>query len=174
MNTQTLDLLRKLRDRFGAGPFGKIAQKLLALSLSEVGFTHIVERSVEGVDIDAAGEMGKLALEVKTTEGTSVSLSSENVAGLQARVKDGYIPVIAALRLAPLERWICARVPLKELSPGQVTLFHLRAYRMREIEDLLTPAFQQVVKEHYQGASEGGQQYLDEQLKKTGIDVREA
>lgn len=174
MNVQTLNLLRRLRDKFGAGYFGKVAQKLLALSFRELGFTHIVERSVEGVDIDILGEMGKFALEVKTTEESSISLSSENVKGLQERVKDGYVPIIAALRLAHLERWICARVPLDELSSGQKSVYRLRAYRVHDIETLLTPAFEQVVKEHFPGTLKGGQQYLNEQLRKTGIDVRES
>lgn len=174
MNSQTLNLLRKLHDKFEAGPFGKVAQKLLALSFNELGFTHIVERSVEGVDIDVSGQMGKFALEVKTTEGSSINLSSENIDGLRKRVKDGYIPIIAALRLAPLERWICARIPLNELSPGQISIHRLRAYRLPDMESLLTPAFEQVVKEHCQGTLKGGQQYLNEQLKKTGIDVRES
>jgi hypothetical protein len=111
---------------------------------------------------------------VKTTEGSSVSLSAENVEGLRERVKDEYLPVIAALRLAALERWICAQVPLNELSPGQISIYRLRAYRMHDLENLLTPAFEQVVKEHFQGTMKGGQQYLNEQLKKTGIEVKDS
>lgn len=173
MNLQTLILLRRLHEEFGAGPFGKIAQKLLALSLVDLEFTHVVERGVQGVDIDASGNMGKFALEVKTTEGSSVSLSSENIDALRGRVRDGYTPLIAALRLAPLERWICARVPLNELYPGEVSIYRLRAYRTHEIERPLAGAFQQVVREHFRGTLRGGQGYLNRQLKKMGIDVEE-
>jgi len=167
---QTLSLLRELRDRFGPGPFGKIAQKLVALSFGQIGYTDIVERSVEGVDIDVAGKDGKkFALEVKTTDGLSISLSANNIRDLRDRVRDGYLPVIAALRLAVFENWILARVPLDELSAGQMLVDRLRAYRMGDVEDLLAPAFERVVVKHFQGTLNNGQRYLSEQLQKTGI-----
>lgn len=175
MNMQTLSLLRKLRGKFGPGPFGKIAQKLLALSFREIGFTHIVERSVEGVDVDIAREDDKkFALEVKTTEGLSISLDGSNVQALHDRARDGYSSVIAALRLAVFEKWILAQVPLNELSPGQMLIDRLRAYRMRDMENLLDAAFDRVVAEHCRGTLNNGQQYLSEQLQKTGIEVRDS
>ena len=174
MRVQTLRNLQKLRKKFGAGPFGKIAQKLLALSFREMGYTHIVERSVEGVDIDIAGEASrKFALEVKTTDGLSISLSPDNIQGLRERVRDGYSPVIAALRLAVFEDWILANIPVDELSAGQVLIDRLRAYRMSDVENLLCPSFEQVVERHFQGTLKGGQRYLSEQLQQTGIEVRD-
>lgn len=173
MNIQTLGRLRKLRDKFGSGPFGKIAQKLLALSFREIGFTHIVERSVEGVDIDIAGEAGEFTLEVKTTDGSSISLSANNVEDLRKRARDDYLPVIAALQLAVFEKWILAQVPLDELSPGQMPIYRLRAYRMRDMENSLDPAFDRVVAKHFRGTLNNGQRYLSEQLKRTGIEVRD-
>lgn len=173
MRMRTLGLLRELRNRFGPGPFGKIAQKLLALSFRELGYAPIVERSVEGVDIDVVGETGKkFGLEVKTTEGLSIGLSPNNIQDLRDRAKDGYSPVIAALRLAVFENWILAKVPLDELSAGQVLIERLRAYRMSDVENLLAPAFERVVEEHYQGTLKNGQRYLSEQLRKTGIEIR--
>jgi Holliday junction resolvase len=174
MKLQTLQKLRQLRKRYDSGPFGKIAQKLLALSFREMGYTHIVERSIEGVDIDIAEEAGrKFALEVKTTDGLSISLSPDNIQSLRERVRDGYLPVIAALRLAVFENWILAGVPLHELSTGQVLIDRLRAYRMSDVENLLCPAFEQVVEKHFQGILKGGQRYLSEQLQQTGVEVRD-
>ena len=173
MKYETLTCLRQLRDKFGPGPFGEIAQKLLALSFREIGFPHIVERSVEGVDIDIAGKAGKFALEVKTTEGSSISMDSSNIQALDDRARDGYLPVIAALRLAVFEKWILAQVPLNELSPGQMSIYRLRAYRMSDMENLLAPAFEQVVEKHFRGTLNKGQQYLSEQLQETGIEVRD-
>jgi len=170
---RTLSLLRELYNRFGPGPFGKIAQKLLALSFREIGYTRIVERSVEGVDIDVAGEGSKkFALEVKTTDGLSISLSTNNIQDLRDRAKDGYSPVVAALRLAVFENWLLAQVPLDELSAGQVLIDRLRAYRMSDLENLLAPAFERVVEKHFRGTLKNGQRYLSEQLRKTGIEVR--
>ena len=174
MKVQTLQKLRQLRKKYDSGPFGKIAQKLLALSFDEMGYTHIVERPSEGVDIDVAGEAGrKFAVEVKTTDGLSISLSPDNIQSLRERVRDGYLPVIAALRLAVFENWILAGVPLDELSTGQVLIDGLRAYRMSKVEQVLGPAFEQVVEKHFQGTLKGGQRYLKEQLQQTGIEVRD-
>ena len=73
MNTSTFQRLQQIRHKFGPGIFGKIAQKLLALTFYEAGFCHVVERGVQGVDIDAATEDAiRYTLEVKTTEGESV------------------------------------------------------------------------------------------------------
>ena len=174
MKVQTLWYLQKLRKKYGPGPFGKIAQKLLALSFREIGYTHIIERSIEGVDIDIAGEDSqKFALEVKTTDGLSISLSSDNIQNLRDRVRDGYSPVIAALRLAVFEDWILANIPVHELSAGHVLIDRLRAYRMRDMENLLCPAFEQVVEKHFEGTLKGSQRYLSEQLERTGIEVRD-
>ena len=174
MRVQTLHNLFKLRDKYGSGPFGKITQKLLALSFREMGYTHVVERSIEGVDIDIAGEAKrKFALEVKTTEGLSISLSPDNIQSLRERVRDGYSPVIAALRLAIFEDWILGKIPVNELSAGQMLIDRLRAYRMSDVENLLRPIFEQVVEKHFQGTLKGGQRYLSEQLQQTGIEVRD-
>jgi len=173
MNMQTHRLLEQLRDKYGPGGFGKIAQKLLALSFGEIGFTHIVERGVEGVDIDIPGRGDdKFAVEVKTTDTTSFALRVSNVQALRMRAHDGYKPLIAALRLAPLEKWILARIPLSELSPGVVQVYRLRAYRMAGTERVLAPAFDRIVAEHFRGTLISGQQYLSEQLEQTGIEVR--
>ncbi|MQY55634.1 MAG: hypothetical protein GH152_00160 [Dehalococcoidia bacterium] len=174
MRVQTLWNLQKLRGKYGRGQFGKIAQKLLALSFRDMGYTHIVERSTEGVDIDIAREANKkFALEVKTTDGLSVVLSADNIQGLRERAKDGYLPVIAALRLAVFENWILAGVPLNELPTGQVLIDRLRAYRMSDVEHVLGPAFEQVAERHFQGTLKGGQRYLNDQLQQTGIEVRD-
>jgi len=172
MDTVTLSRLRELRERYGVGVFGKIAQKLLALSFRSMGFTHVVERSVEGVDIDiATGDGDKFALEVKTTEGLSVRLDEGNVQALFDRAKDGYLPVVAALRLAVFEKWVLAQVPLDEVRAGNILVDFLRAYRMKDLEGALEPAFEDVVEEHFQGTLDGGLHYLSEQLAKGGIEV---
>ena len=174
MNIQIFQKLRQLHKRYDPGPFGKIAQKLLAISFREMGYTHIVERSIEGVDITMTGEGGsKFAVEVKTTDGLSINLSANNLHDLRDRLRDGYSPIIAALRLAIFENWILAKGPLDELSAGEVLIDRLRAYRMSDVENLLAPAFERVVEKHFQGTLKDGQRYLSEQLQKTGIEVRD-
>ncbi|HUS70468.1 MAG TPA: hypothetical protein VM075_06815 [Anaerolineae bacterium] len=175
MDTVTLGRLRELRKKYGAGVFGKIAQRLLALSFRTMGYTHVVERSVEGVDIDIAkdGE-DKFALEVKTTGAQSFILDEGNVHALRDRAIDGYLPVIAVLRLAVFEKWILAQVPLDELRAGRMLVDVLRAYRMTDLEAALERSFREVVEEHAPGALEGGLRYLSEQLAKDGVEVRDS
>jgi len=173
MDVATLEKLRTLHGRFGSGPFGKIAQKLLALAFQRVGFGHVVERGVQGVDIDAASSGERYAFEVKTTESTTVTVDASNLQALRDRRKDGYVPAIAILRLAVFEDWLVSCLLLEELRPGQFCIDRFRAYRMRAIEEKITPAFEKAVGEHFEGTLRGGQQYLNERLRASGIDVRE-
>ena len=175
MKTHTLLNLHKLRNKYGHAVFGKIVQKLLALSFRDIGYDHIVERSVEGVDIDVAEkDGGKFAVEVKTTEGQSISLSRDNIRSLKQRARDGYVPIVAALRIAIFENWIISKIPINELSAGQFLIDRLRAYRMNSIENPMRNSFEQVMEKHFEGALKNGQRYLNEQLRHTGIEVRDA
>jgi len=161
MKTATFYQLRKLREEYGPGIFGKITQKLLAMAFYNAGFHHLVERGVQGVDIDVANSAGeKYALEVKTTDGEAVPISKENIDALAARTSDGYIPMIAALRMQMFEDWILADVPLSQLRPGATTLSRLRGYRVGRLEELICPAFEEVVHEHSAAVLSGGERYL--------------
>jgi len=175
MKIETLDLLRKLQSKFGikgtaSGPFGKIVQKLLALSFHEMGFINIVERGVQGVDIDITSRANdKYAVEVKTTEKFSIPLSPDNIQALRDRTCDGYHPMIAALRLAPLEKWVLAKVPMEEIQTGNILIDILRPYRMKELESRLSQKFDDVVRRHFEGVMKRGEQYLKQELKKVGV-----
>lgn len=179
MKMETLKHLQDLQKKFGvrgspSGPFGKIVQKLLALSFHEAGFTNIVERGVQGVDIDITGSPEqKFTFEVKTTEKLSISLSSDNIDALRDRSKDGYSTIIAVLRLSPLEDWILAKFPINEIPTGGVLIESLRRYRMKDLESQLSPIFDKVVQKHFDGTLKRGEQYLKEQLKQAGITAKE-
>lgn len=162
MDVGTFERLRQIRDKFGPGVFGKLTQKLLALAFYEAGFDHVVEREVQGVDIDAAGgDVGEYALEVKTAEGESVPISRENIDALKDRAKDGYMPLVAALRIQMFEDWIFAGIPLSRLKSGSIPFSQLRSYRMMELEKLIRPAFEQVVNEHFLDILTRGEHYLN-------------
>lgn len=175
MKVETLELLQKLQKKFGikdtpSGPFGKIVQKLLALTLHEMGYVNIVERGVQGVDIDITSESNqKFAFEVKTTVKLSIPLTPDNVQALRDRTYDGYQPVIAVLRLAPLENWILAKIPMDEIPTGEILIESLRRYRMKDLESKLSPKFDIVIQKYFKGAWDRGEQYLKEQLRKVGI-----
>lgn len=179
MKIETLGLLQRLQRKYGirgspSGPFGKIVQKLLALSFHEMGAFNIVERGVQGVDIDVTSESNqKLAFEVKTTEKLSITITSDNAHALHERVHDGYQPIIAVLRLAPLENWLFAKIPMNEIPTGKILIESLRQYRIKDLEIQLNPKFDFVVQKHFRGVRNNGEQYLKEQLKKSGVETRD-
>jgi len=166
MRSGTFDCLRQLRAKYGPGVYGKIAQKLLALAFYEAGFRHVVERGVQGVDIDVASSAEeKYALEVKTTDGESITISNENIEALRERAKDGYVPLIAALRMQLFEDWMFGKIPLGQLRAGSLPLRRLRAYRLRALETLVCPAFEAVVKQHFTAVLSGGEHCLSDLLE---------
>lgn len=166
MKISTFQHLQKIYQRFGSRIFGKLAQKLLAITFIDIGFEHVVERSVQGVDVDAARLEGeRYALEVKTTAGQSIPLSEENIEALKDRAKDSYIPVIAALRVHMFENWVFARIPISDLRRGSIPISRLRAYRIKSLEALFCPVFEEVVSEHYSGVLIRGEHYLDRVLE---------
>src|SRR5262245_8749391 len=100
MSVRVYDYLTQVRDGFGPRECGKICQKLLAISFRMAGCNHVVERGVQGVDVDACSPDGeKYTIEVKTTVNNQVALQPKDVEGLcQRRHQDGYQPVLAVLR----------------------------------------------------------------------------
>jgi len=167
LDSLTFDRLRRLHTHFGPRVFGKVAQKLLALAFAECGFCHVVEREVQGVDIDIAGlDEQTFALEVKTTTNDSIFLSQENIQALEDRAKDGYVPLVAALRIRPLEEWMLAAIPLTRLQPGSMPLTRLRAYRLKELEQRVNAEFQAMIGEYYHGLLDEGEAYLNEVMQR--------
>ena len=161
MRVTTFQRLQDIREKYRPGLFGKIAQKLLALAFYYVGYTHIVERGVQGVDIDAADGQGKkYTLEVKTTAGDSISMSQDNIDALHARARDGYVPIIAALRLRMFEQWLFASIPLDQIRPESIPLSRLRAYRIGDLEASVNPAFETVVNQHFNDVLARGEHHL--------------
>lgn len=165
MRVRTFQQLHNIRKKFGPGIFGKITQKLLALTFYATGYSHVVERGVQGVDIDVANTQGKrFTVEVKTTDGDTIFISKDNIDALQDSEKNGYVPVIAALRIQMFEQWIFASIPLNQLRAGSIRLSRLRAYRVGGLEASVNPAFETVVNQHISGVLGRGEQYLLEIL----------
>jgi len=170
LKTEIYELLKKLHDKYGAQEFGKLCQKLLAIAFRMAGYSHVVERGVQGVDVDAAGEKGeKYAVEVKTTEGKSVNFEQKDVDGLQKRKEDGYQPVLAVLRLDRFANWIFAKADT--IKSGSVLIDSLRPCRLRELEGCICPLFDKAVKDHFGGTMREAQKYLDNVLRQKGVEV---
>jgi hypothetical protein len=172
LTTELYCSLKDLHARHGAREFGKIVQKLLAITFRLAGFTRVVERGVQGVDVDAVGNsVERYATEVKTTQKEFVLFAAKDIKGLAARQQDGYHPLLAVLRLTPLSDLLL--VHTARLHGGCLQIASLRPYRFRELEDRLQPWFTRAVLEHFEGALTGSQFYLDRVLREHGIEVRD-
>jgi hypothetical protein len=170
LSTELYCSLKDLHARHGPCEFGKIVQKLLAIGFRLAGFERVVERGVQGVDVDAVGDPGeRYATEVKTTQKESVPFETKDINGLAARQQDGYRPLLAVLRLAPLSDLFL--VHTATLRCGRLQIASLRPYRFHALERRLQPYFVQAVLEHFEGALTGSQFYLDRVLREHGIEV---
>jgi hypothetical protein len=172
LNTELYRSLKDLHARHGAREFGKIVQKLLAIGFRGAGFDRVVERGVQGVDVDAAGgSTERYTTEVKTTQYDTVPFAIKDANGLAVRQQDGYVPLLAVLRLTPLSELFL--VHTAQLRCGRLQISSLRPYRFRELEGRLQPCFERAVQEHFEGALAGSQWYLDRVLREYGIEVRD-
>lgn len=171
LNTKSYQLLKALHEQLGHREFGKISQKILAIAYHRAGFWHVVERGVQGVDVDAADGREKYATEVKTTARDSVVFRQKDVEGLRSRCQDGYKPLLGVLRLSPLSEWYL--VAVEEVRAGTLLIASLRPFRVRALEDRIQPHFDRAVEEHSEETLAGSQAYLDQVLRTMGIEVRE-
>jgi hypothetical protein len=161
--------LRQLRERHGPREFGKIAQKLMALAFRLGGCTHVVERGVQGVDVDAALGNQRYALEIKTTRHAAIAFLRKDADGLASREQDGYQPMLGALQLAYFSTWCIADA--RPLRPGTLTIDSLRPFRQSQLERILQPLFDIAVEQHHDGILRGSQGYLDCVLRQNGVTI---
>src|SRR5262245_30961700 len=172
--TETYRLLKALHRQHGAREFGKISQKLLAIAYRSAGFSHVIERGVQGVDVDAAGDFGeKYATEVKTTEKNFIVFRHKDKAGLAARRRDGYQPLLAIFGLRPLSGWqfvYAENLRVGSLLIGSVPLEN----RHHLLEDRIDPHFKDAVSMHFEGTLKGSQFFLEGILQQIGVEIIEA
>ncbi len=139
-------ILRQLQQSSFSSDFGKICQSLVALALRENGFDHVVNRLVEGVDIDTSGDLGQFAIEVKTTEGREVLIGEKDIKGWKDRSRDRYAPVLAALRMSLLSEWTLCDAT--DLPKGAHRIQRLRLHEIAPLTKVVTSAFDGLVRRH--------------------------
>ncbi len=144
--------LRDLQKKHGK-EFGKIIQKVLALSLKRLGYRLAEERTVQGVDIDIIHEETgeRRAIEVKTCIYSDVTIGFKDVEGLKRRSLDGYesFYAVLSLPLAVTIGWVM--VPAQDIAPGKYNVVTL-AYRKQEdfselVNECFTPTFEDLIDE---------------------------
>jgi len=171
MKTSTYRRLCALRQRHGPREFGKLCQKLLALAFHQGGCSHVAERGVQGVDIDAAWEGEKYTAEIKTTRTGFVQLGAKDILGLAQRRQDGYRPLVGVLQISPLADWLFADAT--QLQAGACWLDALRPLRQPVLENRLRPLFDEVLAAHYSATLLEAQAYLNRVLNLQGVEVQE-
>ena len=143
LNSSVRAALRRIQSKH-ATEFGKVIQKILALSLIDMGYRLVEERTVQGVDIDIVhGETGsKKAIEVKTCLHREVSIAPKDIDGLHRRIDDGYEAYVAVLSL-PLSvslGWVM--VPAEDLKPGRYGVLSLHSRCDEHLSEAVNSAFE--------------------------------
>jgi hypothetical protein len=163
-------MLTGLHRRHGPRKFGIIYQKFVAIAYRTAGFPHVVERGVQGVDVDAANDLStKYAIEVRTTSKDEVEFKRKDLDGLKSRSQDGYLPLLGVLRLRPLSDWWLAAAT--DLRVGRLCVESLRPYRCRALEEFIKPYLDHVVEEHFEEAVIHSPAYLDGILRQMGVEI---
>ena len=120
---------------------------LLAISFDKRrGGYSVVNHLSEGVDIEMTSGAMKYAVEVKSTEGSLVSLGNKDITGLRKKAADGYVPAIAVLRLHLSENWVIANSSnFSRFQPGDYTPVRLSQDSIPELELLAKEYFEPAV-----------------------------
>lgn len=109
----------------------------------------MVNRLSEGVDLEIVGA-DRFAMEVKTTEGSSVTFEDKDVIGLQTKAEsDGYLPTVAVLRVRLFDDWIIADA--KKLKPGPHSPERLALRSLPDLEAMARKNFREAVEELREG-----------------------
>ncbi|MBI4456893.1 MAG: hypothetical protein HY644_13485 [Acidobacteria bacterium] len=147
MDAATFDWLERIRGRHPT-EFGKACQILLAISFCHLGFGRVVERSVQGVDIDISDHptLPNFSIEVKTTLNDTLQIGHKDIKGLEMRAKDGYETAFAVLRLGLLSDWIIARA--KGIPAGGIPIGRLETRALPNLQNELNRVFPQVVADY--------------------------
>jgi Holliday junction resolvase len=144
MRWEVLSMLKRIEGRWPCD-FPKIIEKLLAISFDPVrGGFGVVNRSVQGVDIEMIREGNKFALEVKTTTGCTILVDTKDVEGLRQKEKnDGYAPLIGVLKVGLLQDWVIARAG--HIKVGDYTPQRLALDSVPELESIANVQFAKAV-----------------------------
>jgi len=146
MDAVAFHLLWEIREKHKTSDFGKVAQKLLAICFCRLGYTHIEERGVQGVDLDVGKGAAKLAIEVKTTDGDGITIGEKDVSGLQRRAEDGYVPAYAILKVSLLSDWVIASA--RNILPGNLRIGRFSTQCIQPLQNEINQSFGSVVRDY--------------------------
>jgi len=165
MNPATFRRLEELRAKTDK-EFGKLVQKLLAIAFLETDAESLVERSIQGIDLEVTIAGTRYAFEVKTCEEDSLTLGKKDLAGLERELESGAEAYIAVLGGGLLDEWLMVHYTAGEIPPSKkLSTFELRPYRNRDLERRVASAFEEAVEKHAATAIYDRQKGLDRVLE---------
>lgn len=166
MKYETWQMLQTLREQQKM-EYGKLVQKLLALAFFDAGAKRLTERSIQGIDIEVQLQDRKLAIEVKTSEASSISIAKKDLDGLAARREDGFETMLAILGGRLTDEWMFLPVPGTDLqAKAETDLVFLRPFADSVLGPIVEEPFAASVDRFGVRACEGGQAALNEVLLK--------
>lgn len=147
MDAGTFDRLKRVRERHPT-EYGKVCQILLAISFCRLGFKRVVERSVQGVDIDVSehSTFPNFSIEVKTTLSDTVQIGQKDIKGLEIKAKDGYEAAFAVLRLGLFSDWLIAKA--KGIPDGDIMIGRLETRAIPNLQNEINQEFPHVVTDY--------------------------
>ena len=147
--------------------YGKLVQKLLAIAFCKAGAIRLIERSIQGIDLEVTlPDKRQIAVEVKTAQDQSVKFGKKDLDGLANQIEAGLEPYFAVLGSELLDEWVLARYYVDEIKPNQqYRLTQLRAYRDKELEESIRDHFDEAVIEYTNLPDTNRQAALDEVLR---------
>ena len=147
--------------------YGKLVQKLLAIAFCKAGAIRLIERSIQGIDLEITlPDERQIAVEVKTAQDQTVKFGKKDLDGLASQIEAGLEPYFAVLGSDLLDEWILASYNVGEIRPNQqYRLTQLRAYRDTELENQIREHFEEAVVEYTNLPETNRQGALDEVLR---------
>jgi len=156
--------LSELREKTGK-EYGKLIQKLLAIALLETEVESLVERAIQGIDLDVTIAGRRYGFEVKTCETDEIRLGAKDLQGLERQIAEGAEAYLAVLGSGLLDEWMFVRYHPGEIPSGKnLSSFRLRPYRNHDLERRVRTAFDRAVERHTTTAIHDRQPGLDRLL----------
>lgn len=148
---KTYAVLNELAGVHNPSDFGRVNQALLSIAFQKAGFTvsHFQGTGRPDFIADRTGE--SYALEVKAPVSEKVSLSKEDIAGVE---KLGHKPVLAILTFpSPESRWLF--IETNKLSPKTYQKNEIERFSIINLENQISPYFLSAIEENKEKAMIG-------------------
>lgn len=140
--------LNKLSKQAGM-EYGKLVQKLLAIAFCKADAQQVIERAIQGIDLEIKLPDGrKIAIEVKTTKKRDLVLSRKDLDGLDTQIKEGRETYFAVLGSQMTDKLMFVRYIKNEIRANTYPLSSLDTFRDCSLECWIESHFYNAVLDH--------------------------